>query len=443
MRYLGAILLIVIAQGDPCAQFCIQFLQECSENFVCSNNSLCGEPIWSNPQRTTFCTYSSKLCNTLITLRCEEAAHLLTYHHERQADLRSLGATLVFDNDSAVALKPAKRIVKLISAGRKHDSRPGMVVKLPDSQDKKVAFRLMFDTGSGDSHMALDSDEFPGYIISDKRTVAFENERLCYGVLGSCFRTITSIGRVQESVLVDTTKGFSNSFDAEFALTLEPDGDVFPDGLLGAGLSSNFAKNHGKFAYVPKGDGQLHIGVIDEVELAEKYCEEPAFVDIPLQTSVSRIHWLVAGHNSAISESGHEGFIIDTGANGLMLSANVYDEIISVIKALGGDITGSHFPKVRDCKRYTEFPTINVRIPGVGHTSFEIAFSPTDYVKLYRDGSCLLEISPAALTPSGDGKLLGMEFIRKTVIIFNQRERKISICNIKNTFSFTGTNKYP
>lgn len=290
-------------------------------------------------------------------------------------------------------------------------------------------FELMLDTGSEKSHLMLFRlDLKNGYVPKPSSPAKRDSGTIFFGIPGKCERGVNYIANLEEPLVMHgENRRLSRPLAVSFKLTTEMDGEEVGVGLLGAGVSSDFAQAVGVFSYIPSltrdSPGSLEIGSPDLVSMKNNLCEDAGFFSLPLMLEHSSKHWLVEGSSQVDNDLVvSDGFVLDTGAVGAMIHVTVFDRLVQSMSSLGATVAGSHFPIVTNCRDRQRFPLVTFRFG-----QLEIHLTPYDYLDHTAPGKCRMLLSSESLR-NGEGKLLGMIFLNKVVTVFNQQDKEITLC---------------
>ena len=357
------------------------------------------------------------------------------------------------------------------------DIRPRIKVSfLAHSQD--IGFSLMLDTGSSVSHLVqargtpeeaarlehappsylpedgIDSSEEPvvrpakweeGYLNVGLVSQTAEGRDIVYGADGNTRAIPTTEGINEIAQLFSGSTSFV--FEMNMYLTTGMDNRFTGVGLLGAGVTSDFARAVGVFAYMgPVVDytgwaltsaGRLFLGQRD-VSVLNTHCARGSnIVFFPLLPQISSIHWTVSGSTELVRSSNrivtHEYFIVDTGAAGVYVSRAILDAVTRDLEASGAVLISAlpgHLKKYTNC-RIEALPNIIVRL-GIGPQVVSVTVTPGEYIIRAGDPTapfCFLDLSEGAV--SGRARLVGMKVLSKLMTVFDSENRRIGFCNTR------------
>lgn len=419
-------------------------------------DGVCGSMFWHDKSKQGVChtSKSMKKCDSEFPVTCDDASINIRNNYplkrKSQASLNDIvdenagipyvSAQGYLEKQFAQArttswessnIDPA-RLVLLELSTLKNDHRPGIRLFFPEAGQE---FVLMFDTGSDANLIQMDSEQHHGYPIDRAESFKKCADSLCYGVPGKCLRVIPTVGNVKVPVRVSSAHPtVSLEQDILFQVTPRPDPGPFPAGLLGASPTSAFANLLGYFTYIPsRGRAGSIMWVGLHREEWRKLCGVPP-VTVELLNEYDYQYWLVSGTNSYNGIRTPEAFVLDTGAQGLMLSKRVFAAVLERIQeVIGSDHsidTTERFPILHaGCGQSVLFPEISFTVDGIEIADqLNVKLGPEDYVKNLPNGKCRLMITDESLTSNDQGKLLGIDWLNKFVVGFNAKEKKIDIC---------------
>ena len=280
---------------------------------------------------------------------------------------------------------------------------------------------VLLDTGSPDSLIIMDDIMYPSPPVTGPLP------DLMFGVIDRPMR-FRIRGIANDTASLRFIGGSPFEFPVQIQLTETADPNL-GFGILGAGPMSDFTRSAGLFAYsVDTYGGQsatLLVRVPREDLIVEYQCRSP-LAWTPLLSTTS---WTVAGTTeivgSEMAVSVPTRFTIDTGASGLFLWKEMYDEVVSSIEATGATVSpaqGRVRGQVSRCSELSsQFPSISISV-GEGFTA---TLGPYDYLGPARsDDTCSLNIT----TWSKSTILLGSTFLRWTTVAFDQEHNRLGMC---------------
>ena len=349
-----------------------------------------------------------------------------------------------------------------------YDPRPRINVEFLGSA-AEIGYSLMFDTGSDvshifqanataaeladqpDSYWPLDDIDHSGDTIRPAKwlegyhfvgdlEVTDVARTLRYGVDGA-IRPIQTAMQLRE--MANLFSG-STSFihEIEIDLTTEVDNRATGIGLFGAGRTSHFAEAVRTFAYV--GPAAAYTGMPTEqggtlvigernVRALQHFCldSDRGFSFAPNKPFVSSIHWTIGG---AVGLTGgamtNVDWIIDTGAEGVFVTEEVYGQVVSGITSSGAvvePITPRTYPRIFNCPANWEeaFPTITLRLG-----SLDVTMTPADYVSGPQGpmNICLLRLGTAGVSGRANVRLIGIRTLTKLATIFDRENDRVGFC---------------
>ena len=351
------------------------------------------------------------------------------------------------------------------------DSRPRVNVEFIGSAPG-VGFSLMFDTGSDVSHIFQANvtavslaDNMDSYWPLDDADSVAEDVRpakwmegynyvadlevtdlgrtLHYGVDGAVRPVATAMRLREMANLFSGSTTFMH--EIEIHLTTDIDNRATGIGLFGAGRTSHFAEAVGVFAFVGPlaaytGWPTVRAGslVVGSVEGLERRClnEAGGIRYVPTRPSVSSLHWAVAG---SVGLTGGRmapvDWIVDTGAEGLFVTAEVLDDVVAGIVGAGAIVQAAEprqYSRIFNCPSNFEdvFPTITIRVGA----DIDVTAFPSDYIIVPDDapGICFLKLGSNGVSGRGNVKLLGIQSLTKMVTVFDRRNDRLGFCIARN-----------
>lgn len=450
--------LVFVANGDSCVSFCSFFWGSCTGSTVCTPDGVCRSMFWHDESKKGVCHTSKSLkkCHIQYPVTCDDARIFVKHKNHLERKYEG-GSSDIVDENAGIPYRSAQgNLKKQFSQGRttswelshidsarlvllelntpKNDQRPGIRLFFPESEQE---FVLMFDTGSDASLIQMGSEGFHGYAIDQAASFNVRAGSFCYGVPGKCLRAIPTVGNMKVPVRISSANP-RVSFEQEilFQVMARPDDGPFPVGLLGASPTSVLANLLGYFTYIPSRGraGSIMWGGLTR-EQWEKVCEGPP-VTVELLDEFDYQYWLVSGTNSYNGIRTPEAFVLDTGAQGVMLSKRVFGAVLERIQEIIGSDhsidTTKRFPVLdAGCGESVLFPEISFTVDGIDTLAqLTVKLGPDDYVRNLPNGRCKLMITDESLASKDQGKLLGIHWLNKFVVGFNAKEKKMDICKL-------------
>jgi hypothetical protein len=151
---------------------------------------------------------------------------------------------------------------------------------------------------------------------------------------------------------------------------------------------------------------------------------------------VSSLHWAVAG---SVGLTGGRmapvDWIVDTGAEGLFVTAEVLDDVVAGIVGAGAIVQAAEprqYSRIFNCPSNFEdvFPTITIRVGA----DIDVTAFPSDYIIVPDDapGICFLKLGSNGVSGRGNVKLLGIQSLTKMVTVFDRRNDRLGFCIARN-----------
>ena len=309
-------------------------------------------------------------------------------------------------------------------AGQCRDSRPRIRADFLGN-DQRVSHSLLFDTGSDRSYMLLG---FEAYKDEGQGAVVANGGQLAYGT-ESCLRRFPVVRKQREMIRLysrRTREEYIYLVEVDLVQNLPPgDPDV---GLLGAGQSSQFARDVGVFSYVPHAEDAGTIALGDP----EPICSSGLPVRYFPTVAQLPDHWVVSGRVAVIDGRGLDvDWMVDTGATGYFMMPANYEDLTGQLVSMGSNVVnrgGLNYPEVMNCRDYeTRFPSFYYVIGGL----MGIRIRPVDYVFGFneRTNRCYLNIFTDGFEGYPRLKLLTMDTLRKlSRTVFDARNSRMGFC---------------
>jgi hypothetical protein len=363
-----------------------------------------------------------------VALSCYEAAGMNLVYQK-------------FHNTNQLRYEPVKQLTGGISL-HYHPSLKDGRVRIPVKFKKQIEYNtyplsMLLDSGSSQTFARVRTRAQPqtfGYL--DNGLAQPVHEVLRFGadfgdskaVIDKEFREVAWFGDTEIPITLKLMAGC---------------GDKYIDaGILGAGVHSEFAKFIQVYALVPpkkpfqrfktsESAGTLFLGERDWSFICRDR-SKPIYSGV--RNDISNTHWIIDGSVKILGfESPDIFWIVDSGAQGLMLTKDVYMTLRDKIHELGGympNATPGIYNEIEKClELYSKFPTIEIRA-GTRNPSFVLDLQPLDYLGSfdYTTGMCIMMIDYSEMHRLPNTGILGTKFLERTTTVFDRKNSRVGFC---------------
>ena len=320
------------------------------------------------------------------------------------------------------------------------DGRTRVSVKFTSQKESNsVPFSLLFDSGATKTFVRMrkkDDGNSTSFGYLDNGQGKPIHEVAWYGADFGNTKAVF-VKEVQEKASVG-----ENEFNLSLRLA-EQCGDKYIDaGILGAGINSEFTRIFKSFAVVPPkvqfkrfeatgSAGTLYIGNHEW----RQFCRgrnDPIYTQV--RSDVSNIHWIIDGSvKIGDYETPAMNWIVDTGAQGLMVTEQVYMKLRDIIHGIGGympNATPGLYNEIENCVQlYSNFPTIEIQA-GDRSNPYVLHLKPLDYLGSFNheNGMCLMMLDYSTMGRVPNTGILGTKFFERTTTIFDHMNRQMGFC---------------
>jgi hypothetical protein len=293
---------------------------------------------------------------------------------------------------------------------------------------------LLFDTGSNLAYLRLRSQgcsKSYGYL--DQGRAKPKQGAIALGTLEHNMKVDIQSEVLESAVLED---GFG--FDIKLALTRSCPDQLTGAGSLGAAPGSDFSRTAESFVLLPP---ESELGSRSEKQLAgrmfiqpknwQRFCSPNEAADqVPLKPDISDVYWIVSGKFGISGRLTRDTYwIIDTGAADIIMTREDYMAVLTNIRLAGGIVSlapPSYYNVIQNCRStYSQFPVLEVSIG-----RYSVQFPPEDYLWDFEQafGTCKLRISYGELSMTPNTGILGSQFLTKTVVYLDAKEKVVGLC---------------
>ena len=294
-------------------------------------------------------------------------------------------------------------------------------------------FSLLFDTGASQTVVRTRrGQQAASYGYLDNGRAKPTKEILRFGAdFGDS--KLEVVGELREKAMLGNFK-----MDIDLKLAKDCNDKYIEAGIWGAGITSEFAKNVGVFAVIPPTEkferfksrssaGSLVVG--DVTGVCSRRGGDPVFTKV--RVDLSTTHWIIDGSASVSGlEPSTMSWILDTGAQGLMFTREVYMKIVEQIHKVGGympNTTPGVYNEIEKCyELYSKFPVIRVQAG-----RFQIELKPLDYLGSFNKetGMCLMMVDHSEMYRLPNTGILGTKFLERACSIFDFTNKRVGFCH--------------